>query len=97
MGERHVLSEMEIAKVSQYAARTFGGGTFLPVLVDLGSFLCAIFTSLSTSEVKVFLGWFSLARPIPFNTKMKTKSSLSPDVEKSELKNHNGQALSWPS
>lgn len=26
VGERHILSEVEIAEVSQYAARTFFGG-----------------------------------------------------------------------
>lgn len=89
---KDMLSEIEIAKVAQYAARapSLGGGVagevFLPALMDLmDSFFCAIFSCLLTTEVKIFLGWFSFARPAPFNIKMKTKSLLSPKVEKSEL------------
>lgn len=75
--KRHVLSKPEIVKVLQHFTRAIfwgAGWGFLPALADLGSFICAIFSCLLTSEVKIILGWFSFAWLVPFNTKMKTES-----------------------
>lgn len=56
-----------------------GQGVFvvvvLPVLVDFGGFVGAIFSCFLTSEVRTILGWLSLTGPVIFNTKMKTERS----------------------
>lgn len=57
----------------------------LPVLVDFGGFVGAIFSCFLTSEVRTILGWLSLTRPVIFNTKMKTERSCKSWHENSKL------------
>lgn len=93
-GKRHVLPEFEMGSFtfceSSFGSRGIGCFFFfvvvvLPVLVDFGGFVGAIFSCLLTSEVRTILGWLSLTRPVLFNTKMKTERSYKSWHENSKL------------